>query len=231
MHSIHRFGRCMSAGAVLLQLVAGSLAVIAPAHAADGYSEDAVKAAYLYRFAGYVDWPDQGAGSEPFTIAVLGSPAVVQELRRLLPNLSVNHHPAEVREVRGLHDLGRAQILYVGAGHAGILRTLTPPQDHPMLLVTDEEGGLDAGSVLNFLTVDRRVRFEVSLTAAERARLKISSELLTVAVRVLGGRRQSRDGCVPLTAPNSVDGDCSVREAGRLPGESISPHPGLGSRR
>jgi YfiR/HmsC-like len=231
MHSIHRFSRCVSAGAVLLQLAAGSLAAVSPAQAADGYSEDAVKAAYLYRFAGYVDWPELGAEGEAFTIAVLGSPAVVQELRRLLPNLSVNHHPAEVREVKGLHDLGRAQILYVGAGHAGILRTLTPPQDHPMLLVTDEEGGLDAGSVLNFLTVDRRVRFEVSLTAAERARLKISSELLTVAVRVLGGRRQSRDGCVPQTAPNSVDGDCSVREVRRLPNPSISSRPGLGGKR
>jgi hypothetical protein len=231
MHSIHRFSRCVSAGAVLLQLVAGSLAVIAPALAADTYSEDAVKAAYLYRFAGYVDWPDQGAGSDPFTIAVLGSPAVVRELRHLLPNLSVNHHPAAVREVRGLHDLDRAQILYVGAGHASVLRTLTPDQDHPMLLVTDEEGGLDAGSVLNFLTVDRRVRFEVSLTAAERARLKISSELLTVAVRVLGGRRQSRDGCVPLTAPNSADGDCAVREARRLPSHSISSRAEVGGRR
>jgi hypothetical protein len=221
----------MSAGAVLLQLLAGSSAAISPAHAADGYSEDAVKAAYLYRFAGYVDWPDLGAGSEPFTIAVLGSPAVVQELKHLLPNLTVNHHPAEVREVRGLHDLGRAQILYVGAGHATFLRTLTPTQDHPMLLVTDEEGGLDAGGVLNFVTVDRRVRFEVSLTAAERSRLKISSELLTVAVRVLGGRRQSRDGCVPLTGPNPVDGDCSVRESRRLPNDSISSRPDLGRRR
>jgi hypothetical protein len=221
----------MSAGAVLLQLLAGSSAAISPAHAADGYSEDAVKAAYLYRFAGYVDWPDLGAGSEPFTIAVLGSPAVVQELKHLLPNLTVNHHPAEVREVRGLHDLGRAQILYVGAGHAAFLRTLTPTQDHPMLLVTDEEGGLDAGGVLNFVTVDRRVRFEVSLTAAERSRLKISSELLTVAVRVLGGRRQSRDGCVPLTGPNPVDGDCSVRESRRLPNDSISSRPDLGRRR
>lgn len=62
-----------------------------------------------------------------------------------------------------------------------------------MLVVTDEEGGIDAGSTINFLTLDRRVRFEVSLTAASRARLKISSQLLTVAVRVFGGTRQSRD--------------------------------------
>ncbi len=63
-----------------------------------------------------------------------------------------------------------------------------------MLLVTDEEGGLNAGSALNFLTIDRNVRFEVSLTSADRWGLKVSSELLGVAVRVLGSRRQSQLG-------------------------------------
>jgi hypothetical protein len=58
--------------------------------------------------------------------------------------------------------------------------------------VTDEEGGLRDGGMLNFLTIDRRVRFEVSLTAAGQAHLKISSELLGLAVRVFGVPRQSR---------------------------------------
>jgi hypothetical protein len=61
-----------------------------------------------------------------------------------------------------------------------------------MLPVTDEDDGLNQGSVLNFVTVNRRVRFEVSLTAADRLRLKISSELLAVAVRVRGGHRSAR---------------------------------------
>jgi len=59
------------------------------------------------------------------------------------------------------------------------------------LLVTDEEGGLNAGSSLNFLTIDQRVRFEISLAAADRSGLKISAELLGVAVRVRGGAKQS----------------------------------------
>ncbi len=220
---VRRFGRYVLAGAVLLNLVAGSLAAVSAARAADAYSEDAVKAAYLYRFAGYVDWPDEESANAPFTIAVLGSPSIARELRRLLPSLPINHRPAEVREVTGVRDLSKPQILYVGAGHADFLRAM-PTNGHPMLLVTDQEGGLEAGSVLNFLTVDHRVRFEVSLTAADRARLKISSELLTVAVRVLGGRRQSRDGCVPPAAPR-LEGDCGIREADRLERESKDPVP------
>jgi hypothetical protein len=227
---VRRFGRYLSTGAVLLNLAAGSLAAVSAAQAADGYSEDAVKAAYLYRFAGYVDWPDEGPANAPFTIAVLGSRSIARELRRLLPSLPLNHRPAEVREVTGVRDLKKPQILYVGAGHADFLRA-TPTRGHPMLLVTDEEGGLEAGSVLNFLVVDHRVRFEVSLTAADRARLRISSELLTVAVRVRGGGRQARGGGLPPAAPHS-EGDCAFPEAHRLQGESkvsSGPHDGRGT--
>jgi hypothetical protein len=204
--------RYLPIGAAVLGLAV--LPAGAPAHAADNHSEAAVKAAYLYRFAGYVDWPDDASSTEPFTIAVLGSPAVARELKGLLPNHYVNSRPARVREVKGVRDLGRPQILFVGSGYADALRLIMPAVSRePMLLVTDEEEGLNQGSVLNFVTVDRRVRFEVSLTAADRLRLKISSELLTVAVRVRGGHRQSRDGCLPLTSPDATDGECRMRAA------------------
>ena len=63
-------------------------------------------------------------------------------------------------------------------------------------MVTDSEEGLELGSVLNFVIVENRVRFEVSLTAADKSRFRISSELLAVAARVRGGSRQS-DGARP----------------------------------
>ncbi len=146
-----------------------------------------MKAAYLYRFAGYIDWPDRGSVETPFIIDVLGAPGIVQELRRLLPGHPVNGRVAQVREITDARDLGSARIVYVAAGHADLLRSLLPQASSAsMLLVTDEEGGLSSGSTLNFLTVDRNVRFEVSLTAAQRCGLKISSELLGVAIRVQG---------------------------------------------
>ena len=190
--AVIQFCRYLPIGAAAL-----ALAVAPPgggrAHAADRHSEAAVKAAYLYRFAGYVEWPEETSSTEPFTIAVLGSPAVARELKGLLPNHYVNNRPARVHEVRGLRDLGRPQILFVGSGYADALRVIMPAVGRePMLPVTDEDDGLNQGSVLNFLTVNRRVRFEVSLTAADRLRLKISSELLAIAVRVRGGHRSAR---------------------------------------
>jgi hypothetical protein len=186
MEMAQRISRQISARAAILGLLA-LWGAASPAHAADTYSEESVKAAYLYRFAGYVNWPDQTSPDAPFTIAVLGSPGVARELRHLVPGHLINNRPVQIRELTGAGDLGKPQILYVGAGHAESLRGAVPPAGLPStLLVTDEEGGLNAGSALNFLIIDRRVRFEISLPAADRSGIKISAELLGVAVRVRG---------------------------------------------
>jgi uncharacterized protein DUF4154 len=163
----------------------------APGHAQPSVSKDAVIAAYIYRFTGYVDWPAEPAAGHPFVIDVYGDPGVAAALRRLLPGHPINKQLAQVREVSSVQDLGDAQMLYVGRGHGNFLRGMTASGNRSMLIVSDDEQGLDLGSVFNFVTVDNRVRFEVSLTAAERVGVKISSELLSVAIRVHGGRRQS----------------------------------------
>jgi len=183
--------RTVRAASAVVGLLALS-SLLCPATATEPHSEDAVKAAYLFRFAGYVGWPDRGSAETPFTIDVLGAPGIARELRLLLPGHPINGQVAQVREITGGRDWGNAQIVYVAAGHADLLRNLMLPKTGlSVLLVTDEEGGLSSGSILNFLTVDRNVRFEVSLTAAQRWRLKISSELLGVAIRVQGRAGQT----------------------------------------
>jgi hypothetical protein len=211
--ALHRWARSVGAAAAIFGLF--TMASVPPAAAAaEPYSEDVVKAAYLYRFAGYVDWPEQALAEAPFTIAVLGAPAIARELRRLLPGHPINHQIAQVREITSSRDLGNAQIVYVAAGHTELLRTLIPRASGPsVLLVTDEDGGLSSGSTLNFLTVDRNVRFEVSLTAARRWGLKISSELLGVAIRVQGQGAQSFLGCGPANGVDMTPGPCGPRLA------------------
>jgi hypothetical protein len=192
------------------------LAFACCAHAQQKHTEDAVKAAYLYRFAGYVKWPDDAMGPHPFVIDVLGAPGVARELRNLVPGHMINNDLPQIREITRLQELGAAQILYVGAGHDEFLRVLAQNDNLHMLVVTDDERGLELGSVLNFVTVDKRVRFEISLTAADRAHLKISSELLSVAIRVHGGSRQSGVGCIPLTLPDDGEAQCPARLARRM---------------
>lgn len=199
-----------SRGALALLL---ALVCALPVTAQETHSKETIKAAYLYRFASYVEWPRGLTTGHAFVIAVVGAPDVARELRRLLPGHLINNQTAQVREATRVQDVADAQMLYVGANNADFLRAMRANGTAQILIVTDEEQGLDLGGALNFVTVENRVRFEVSLTAAERAQLKISSELLSVALRVRGGRRQSDEFCKPFSLPEDGDALCGIREA------------------
>jgi hypothetical protein len=207
----------LMATAGLGMLLGGSFMDLARAD--EAYSRDEVIAAYLYRFTNYIDWPQQARGG--FVIDVYGDPGVARALRRLLPGHPIHNEIAEVREIRSVRDLGDPQMMYVGEAHADFLRAVASDAGRHMLVVTNEAQGLDVGSALNFVTVDKRVRFEVSLTAADRAGIKISSELLSVAIRVHGGRRQSGHLCIRLGVPQDDDPPCSIRDARRGSRRSI----------
>lgn len=168
---------------LILSLAALGLA-LSPAFAAQ-FSIDAVKATYLFRFASYVDWPEAAKGEGPFVIGVIGGENVEVHLQRLLSGMSVHGKPAKVRRVQKPDDLEGVHILYVGAN---VFRSSRPLRlraiEKPILLVTDSRDGLEGGGVINFIEVDRNLRFEISLEAAHRSGLKIDSALLSVAARV-----------------------------------------------
>jgi hypothetical protein len=177
---------------------------------ADSYPEDSVKAAFLYRFAGYVEWPRAALATPTFTIAVLGGQSVAAQLERLLPSHKIKNRPSQVRQIDAPAELKDAQVLYIGADYNGDLRSLIEPlASKPVLIVTDSDRGLSEGGTVNFLSIDRRVRFEVSLTAATRSGLKIGSELLSVAARVEGDRLRSGVSC----GENALAGSCTPRVA------------------
>ncbi len=198
---------------LLAAICAMSLAV-RPSGAAESYSEDAVKAAFLYRFTGYVDWPPQAAADPQFTIAVLDAEGVATELGRLLQNRQIQNRPAQVKSIKNLRELDGAQMLYIGGSHRDDLRRLiSSVTGRPVLVVTNQDGGLDAGSSVNFLLIDQRVRFEISLDAAQGSGLRVASELLAVAIRVRGRRVYTEAGC-DAVGTSTGEAPC-VREAAR----------------
>ena len=148
------------------------------------YSPAAVKAAFLHRFASYVAWPDEPASDEPFTIAVAGADEVAEQLESLLPGLTIQNRPARIRRVAVADDLPGVHILYVGHPVQRARSLVVAAASKPILTVTDADGGLTTGSVINFVQVGRNIRFEISLPAADRSRLRIDSGLLSVAARV-----------------------------------------------
>jgi len=162
------------------------LATPAQAQNAEQYSEDAVKAVFLYRFTGFIDWPPATASTPEFTIAVVGSDEVSEALTRLLAGRSIKGKPARILAIQRIQDIGDACMVYLGSSRPEELAAITALAAHrPILVVTSAEHSLERGGTINFVVIDRHVRFEVSFPAANRAGLKISSELLAVAIRVM----------------------------------------------
>jgi hypothetical protein len=177
------------------------------------FSVDAVKAAYLFRFAQYVEWPESASPGAPFVIAVAGADDVAVQLERLLPGMTINGRRAVVRRVTRGQDLEGVHILFVGASAFNRTRGLRARAiEKPILLVTESEGGMDGGAVINFIEVDRNLRFEISLNAADRSRLKVNSALLSVAARV-ERRPQGALNCLDGYPHRQRPNGCRIRMA------------------
>lgn len=155
-------------------------------------TEQSIKAAYLYKFADYVEWPDGvfASESEPLTIGVHGADFLASELREMTAERTVGGRPINVRSIRAVDELADIHILFVSAQSARSLPLLVnAARTYSVLMVTESGDALERGSVINFHPVDQRIRFDVSLESADRNRLKLSARLLAVADHVLPRQR------------------------------------------
>jgi hypothetical protein len=180
---------------VALRMLLCAMLLFGPAQAwAAGAAEEAaasllerrVKAALLFRFVNYVDWPESAfpSSSAPFVIGVAGADQLHAELAEVAIGRSVLNRPLVVRRVQGPDAAKDVQILYVGhdmrSQFPGVMRAAPPGA----LVVTDWDSALRSGSVINFVLVGGQVRFEISLEAAQRRNIRLSSRLLSVAHQV-----------------------------------------------
>lgn len=178
---------------MLMALIAGAAGF--PPHAARAAEseptlEHRVKAAFLYRFAEYVEWPQSALPKPdtPLAIAVAGAPPLAAELARTVKGRTVRNHSVIVRQVKPDEPLAGVHLIFVGREHRDRLKEIASrARERAVLVVTDWDGALAQGSMVNFVIVDDRVRFEVGLEAARGAGLKLSSRLLAVAQQVYSG--------------------------------------------
>lgn len=166
-------------------------ASIVPVAAADVGSERGIKAAFVSKFIGYVEFPGQaGLASAPLVIGVVGADDIAAELARIVGPRGVNGRAVSVRTMAPGDRLDAVDVLFVGLGESDRAeRLLRQAAAEGILTITEFDRALRQGSVINFRIVDERVRFEISLAAAEKARLKLSSRLLSVAYYVDKGVR------------------------------------------
>jgi hypothetical protein len=150
--------------------------------------ERRVKSALLYRFINYFEWP---AGSfpepgTPFTIGIVGADARAGELEEFAAGRTVLNRPLAVRRFRPADTAFPAHLVFVGAQESAALGRIARAAPAYAVIVSETEDGLRQGAVINFVIVNGQVRFDISLEAARKRNLRVSSRLLAVAHSVQG---------------------------------------------
>lgn len=183
-----RIGALQSAALLVLVLW---LTVVPGRAAASGEElEDRVKAAFIFKFANYVEWPVDtfAAADAPIRIAVMGADPLAAELATMVVGRTVQGRPLAIRRMAAGESIAGVHVIFIGAAQApGLRRVMEESPTEATLVVTDFQGALELGSMINFAPVERRLKFEIALDNAEKRRLKLSSRLLAVALGVRRG--------------------------------------------
>lgn len=170
--------------AAIALLCAVSPAVLMQAQNRRPVTEYDVKAAFLLNFLKFVEWPpaEEGHQRTSFSICILGEDPFGPSIDRIVEGETVNNRPVLVRRVRVLRE--PCEVLFVSGSERDVPAVLSelPPGT---LTVGEAPEFLQDGGMINFVIDDRRVRFDINRGAAERASLRISSRLLSVARTVL----------------------------------------------
>ena len=150
-------------------------------------TEYEVKATYLYNFSKFVQWPVQAgpAQSDAFTICVIGQDPFGPALNATVENETVAGKRVVARQIPVSQDAVNCRVLFISSSEDKRLQQLlTSLNGASVLTVSDLPKFAQRGGMVQFVLEGNRVRFEVNSAAAERAGLRLSSELLKVAVNV-----------------------------------------------
>jgi len=160
---------------------------------ADSPAEEySVKAAFLFHFAQFIEWPPEafnGPGS-PLTYCTLGQDPFHGALDASLSGKTISDRPLRVLHLKPSQDLQGCHVLFLGASEKkSVSAALTSLNGKPVLTVGETEHFVEEGGVIGFSLEENKIRFEINLDAAERAKLKISSRLLSLAKQIIGATK------------------------------------------
>jgi hypothetical protein len=170
-------------GLFLLALAAGLAWPMGIRAQSASQREYEIKAAYLYNFINYVDWP---AGTLPpsggtLTIGIVGENPFGLAMDPL-SGKSIKGHTLAVKQVATANELAQCQIVFICASEKLRLSEIFEQlKESKVLTVSETEGFASRGGIINFFSDRNKVRFEINADAARRTGLTISSELLKLA--------------------------------------------------
>lgn len=145
-----------------------------------------VKAAFLHKFASFVEWPDGtfSRADTPLRIGILGDEQVWRDLSELARDRDRDGRPVVVTRLGPGDALAGQHILYIKAASPARISDLLAGVREGVLTIADSDGTHPRGSVLSFFLDEGRVRFGVSIEAAARQKLKLNPRLIAAARQV-----------------------------------------------
>jgi len=188
-------GRLATAGHVVRLLAAVLVASMLPCVGTvvvaetPALSEYQVKALFLFNFAKYVDWPSRAFSddSAPIVIGLAGQDNFGENFKQVINAKTVSGRPVVVKHVANADEYKNCHILFISASENERLREiLNAVKDAPVLTVGETDQFLSHDGMINLAKKANKIRLEINLLATQRAQLKLSSKLLSVADVVTG---------------------------------------------
>jgi hypothetical protein len=168
--------------------------IVAPLRSGETHppTEFEVKAAFIYNFSKYIQWPKGFDTSKPFVIAIIGKDPFGVVLDEAVFGQKVQGRSVIIKRLTRIDDIPNCDILFVAASESSRLaRILGTLHQAPVLTIGDVNRFAELGGMINLTTEDNRIRFEVNVKAIERAGLKAGSQLLRLA-RIVNEARADR---------------------------------------
>ncbi len=169
-------------GIVLLLLLTISVGFSAAAQQTP--TEYQIKAAFLFNFAKFVEWPPESFRdtNSPIIIGVLGKNVFGNDLEKTIRDKTVNNRHFEFRQFDTTKEAAHCHILFISPSIKDSLpKILSDFHNASILTVSETDHFLEAGGMINFTIEDNKIRFQINDEAAKKAGLRISAKLLSLA--------------------------------------------------
>lgn len=179
-------------GAVWGLLALFAMGVVASSAQTPAPSEYQIKAAFLYNFAKFVEWPPQMflSPNTAINLCILGEDPFGDDLEQTIQGKIIHGRAVVIRRFKGMQGLDVCHVLFVSSSEQKRLpQLLDSLKGRSVLTVGDIEGFAAAGGMINFTMQGNKVRFAINVDVTERAGLKLSSQLLKLATIIRNSDR------------------------------------------
>ena len=140
----------------------------------------AAQSIFIYNFTRLIEWPNKDGD---FVIGVLGSSDVAYELEKYTSGKNVGLQKIVVKKFKEIEEISKCNILFIAYSKTSkIPDILSKVSGNHTLLISEKKGGIEAGSAINFLLTDDKLKFELKTANATKQGLKVNSKLETMAI-------------------------------------------------